>query len=85
MGICNGFVTVAFWGCVVSGGCLIVGFVAKGATKTKGKQMDISYERNRAGAWVLTALIANRFITRTYFGYTKKESTQLFRQYVKGN
>lgn len=51
----------------------------------KGKQMDISYEKNSQGAWVLTALMGNRFITRTYFGYTKKESTQLFREYVKGN
>lgn len=47
--------------------------------------MNISYEKNYQGAWVLTALINNRYVSRTYFGYTKKESTQLFREYVKGN
>ena len=42
------------------------------------------YDHNTQGAWVLSALIGNRFITKTYYFYTKKEATQLFRQFIKG-
>lgn len=47
--------------------------------------MEISYERNYQGAWVLNALVGNRYVSRAYYGYTKKEATQLFRNYVKGD
>jgi len=46
--------------------------------------MSISYEKNYQGAWVLTTLANNRFYSRVYYGYTKKEATELFRNYVKG-
>jgi hypothetical protein len=45
--------------------------------------MDISYERNYQGAWVLRAIVGGYLFTRTYMGYTKREATALFRQEAK--
>jgi hypothetical protein len=47
--------------------------------------MEIIYERNGQGAWVLTTLYQNRYVRQAYFFYTKKEATQLFKQFVKGD
>lgn len=47
--------------------------------------MDISYERNSQGAWVLTTIYENRYVRQAYYFYTKKEATQLFKSYVKGD
>jgi hypothetical protein len=46
--------------------------------------MEISYEKNSQGAWVLTTIYQNRYVRQAYFFYTKKEATQQFRQFVKG-
>jgi hypothetical protein len=43
----------------------------------------ISYERNQYGAWVLYASVNGYLVSRQYMGYTKAESTKLFRQYLK--
>ena len=48
----------------------------------EGKSMTI--EKNREGAWVIYALGREGYlITRSYYGYTKRESVRLFRQYMK--
>lgn len=46
--------------------------------------MEISYERNGEGAWLLYAIHNNRFYKKVYYFYTKKEATDLFKSYVKG-
>jgi hypothetical protein len=46
--------------------------------------MEINYERNYQGAWVLTTMYQDRYVRQAYYFYTKKEATQLFRSYVKG-
>lgn len=45
--------------------------------------MTISYNRNYAGAWVLSANVNGYLETTQYMGYTKREATQLFRQHIK--
>ena len=46
--------------------------------------MDISYERNSEGAWLLSTIYDDRFYKKVYYFYTKKEASQLFKIYVKG-
>lgn len=47
--------------------------------------MDISYEKAAgSGAWILSALHGGYYEHRTYYGYTKREATRLFRDYLKG-
>jgi hypothetical protein len=44
----------------------------------------LTIEKNREGAWVIYALGEEGYlVTRSYYGYTKKESVRLFRQYMK--
>ena len=49
--------------------------------------MNINYERNREGAWVLSAFVGEGageyWLSRPYYFYTKKEATKLFRQEAK--
>jgi hypothetical protein len=46
--------------------------------------MDITYEKNRQGAWHLATIAGNRYLFMTYYYYTKAEATKLFTDYVKG-
>ena len=32
-----------------------------------------------SGAWVISDIIGGYLVTRTYYGYTKRESTRMFR------
>lgn len=44
----------------------------------------MNIERNREGAWVMYATDkAGYLITRSYYGYTKRQALQLFNQYMK--
>jgi hypothetical protein len=44
----------------------------------------MNIERNYAGAWVIYALGEEGYlVTRSYYGYTKRESVRLFRQYMR--
>jgi hypothetical protein len=45
--------------------------------------MTISYEKNQYGAWVLYATINGYLESQQFYGYTKKQATQLFRQQFK--
>jgi hypothetical protein len=45
----------------------------------------ITYERNRYGAWVLYANVNGYLVSRQFMGYTKRDATKLFRQYLKGD
>jgi hypothetical protein len=49
------------------------------------ERLEITTERNREGAWILSAVIgANGYrLARSYYGYTKREAFALFRQYVQ--
>jgi hypothetical protein len=44
----------------------------------------MTIEKNREGAWVIYALGREGYlVTRSYYGYTKRESASLFRQYMR--
>ena len=45
--------------------------------------MNLSYRKTFQGAWVVSALVDGYLVERQFMGYTKKEATRLFRQYVK--
>jgi len=45
--------------------------------------MDIIYDRNNEGAWVLSTFIGNEYYKKIFYFYTKKEATQVFRQFVE--
>jgi hypothetical protein len=45
----------------------------------------MTIEKNREGAWVIYALGREGYlITRSYYGYSKKQSVSLFNEYLKG-
>jgi len=41
-------------------------------------------ERNYEGAWIISDYVAGYFITRRYYGYTKREAIRLFANEMKG-
>jgi hypothetical protein len=41
-------------------------------------------ERNHAGAWVVSDIVAGYLVTRSYYGYTKREALALFKQENRG-
>lgn len=47
--------------------------------------MEITYQRNGEGAWLLFTIYNNRFYKKVYYFYSKKEATSLFKEFVKGN
>jgi len=47
-------------------------------------KMTISYRKTFQGAWVLSAFVGGYYEEKQFMGYTKKEATSLFREYVKG-
>jgi hypothetical protein len=46
--------------------------------------MEIIYDRNNEGAWVLSTFIGDEYYKKVFYFYTKKEAAQVFRAYVKG-
>jgi len=44
--------------------------------------MSASVNRNHAGAWIVSDLIGGYFVTRTFYGYTKRDALRLFREYA---
>jgi len=45
---------------------------------------SVTIEKNREGAWVIYALGREGYlVTRSYYGYSKRESVRLFRQYMR--
>lgn len=45
----------------------------------------ISYRQTFQAAWELSSVYQGRLVSRQYMGYTKREATKLFRQYLKGD
>jgi hypothetical protein len=49
--------------------------------------MIITYQRNQAGAWVLSAFVGESgrewALTKSYYYYTKREATKLFKEEAK--
>jgi hypothetical protein len=44
----------------------------------------MSIEKNREGAWVIYAQDSSGYlVTRSYYGYTKRESVRLFKQFMR--
>jgi len=48
-----------------------------------GLAMNESVNRNHAGAWIISQLTGGYFVTRTYYGYTKRDALRLFREHVR--
>jgi hypothetical protein len=44
----------------------------------------MNIEKNREGAYVISDIVSGYLVTRSYYGYTKRESVRLFRQYMRG-
>jgi hypothetical protein len=44
----------------------------------------ISYRQTFQAAWELSTVYNGYLVSRQYMGYTKKQATKLFRQYLKG-
>lgn len=40
-------------------------------------------ERNYQGAWVISDIIRGYRVARQYYGYTKREAVQLFKQQTR--
>lgn len=44
----------------------------------------MTIEKNREGAWVIYALGREGYlVTRSYYGYSKRESVRLFRAFMR--
>jgi len=44
----------------------------------------MTIEKNREGAWVIYALAGDGYlVTRSYYGYSKRESVRLFREHMR--
>jgi hypothetical protein len=39
-------------------------------------------EKNHAGAWIISDMIGGYRVARQYYGYTKREAVQLFKQQI---
>jgi hypothetical protein len=45
----------------------------------------MTIEKNREGAWFIYALGGDGYlVTRSYYGYTKRESIRLFNEHMRG-
>ena len=45
----------------------------------------MTIEKNREGAWVIYASGADGYlVTRSYYGYTKRDAVRLFREHMRG-
>ena len=48
--------------------------------------MIITYQRNHAGAWVLSAVVGEGageyLLTRSYYDYTREQAAKLFREEI---
>lgn len=52
-----------------------------GSKEKEGESMTI--EKNREGAYVISDIVSGYLVTRSYYGYTKRESVRLFRTYIR--
>lgn len=43
----------------------------------------MTVEKTFQGTWRISDVVGGRFLTRQYFGYTKREAAKCFRQYVR--
>ena len=52
-----------------------------------GERVNINYRKNYEGAWVLSAFVGESgrewALTKSYYFYTKREATRLFKEYAK--
>lgn len=52
-----------------------------------GERVNINYQKNYEGAWVLSAFVGERgrewVLTKSYYFYTKREATRLFKEYAR--
>ena len=52
-----------------------------------GERVNINYRKNYEGAWVLSAFVGERgsewALTKSYYFYTKREATRLFKEYAR--
>ena len=55
--------------------------------RERGRKMIITYQRNQAGAWVLSAFVGEGageyLLTRSYYDYTKRQAGEMFREEIR--
>lgn len=44
----------------------------------------MNIEKNGEGAYVISDIVSGYLVTRSYYGYTKRESVRLFRAHIRG-
>ena len=44
----------------------------------------MTIEKNIYGAWIISAVVGNQLIRRTYYMYTRREAIRLFREEIRG-
>ena len=44
----------------------------------------MTIERNPEGAWIISDIVSGYFVSRRYYGYTKREAQKLFKTEIKG-
>jgi hypothetical protein len=42
-------------------------------------------QKNSAGAWVVSGIVAGYLVTRTYYYYNKREAIALFKREARGD
>jgi hypothetical protein len=52
-------------------------------TNTKKDRDTMTIEKNHAGAWIVSDIIGGYRVARQYYGYTKREAVQLFKQQTR--
>ena len=48
----------------------------------KIKTSEITVVRNLNGSYALSAVVGTRYMHKQYYGYTKREAIQLFKEFV---
>ena len=44
----------------------------------------MSIEKNKEGAYVISDIVSGYLVTRSYYGYTKRDAVRLFREHMRG-
>ena len=44
----------------------------------------MTIEKNREGAYVISDIVSGYLVTRSYYGYTKRDAVRLFRAHIRG-
>ena len=52
--------------------------------REREREREMTIEKNREGAYVISDIVSGYLVTRSYYGYAKRDAVRLFRAYVRG-